>query len=116
MKHQAKRYKLGRDTKHRASLQYNLARSLFLHDQIVTTNAKAKFIVSFVDKLISLGKSSQLSAYRKILASMRLDEVAAKKVIEYSNKFKDRNGGYVRIVKLGQRNGDSAHISCIKFV
>ena len=116
MKHQAKRYKLGRDTKHRASLWYNLTRSLILHGKIVTTNAKAKSVVHLVDKLISLGKSADLNAYRKILSSMRADEVAAKKIIEYSNKFQDKNGGYTRIVKIGQREGDSAHLSCIMLV
>lgn len=116
MKHQAKKYKLGRDTKHRKSLRYNLARSLFLNEKIVTTTAKAKSIISFVDKLITLGKNDDLNAYKAILSNMRSDEIVAKKIIEYSNKFKNRDGGYLRIVKVGQRQGDSAHLSCLQFV
>jgi|AutmiccBRH37_all_1029493.scaffolds.fasta_scaffold51356_1 large subunit ribosomal protein L17 len=116
MKHQAKRYKLGRTTNHRASLWYNLVRSLALHGRIVTTDAKAKSMIPIAEKLVTLAKDESLSAYRSLIAQMRGDETAAKKLREYGEKFKDRNGGYISIVKIGQRKGDAAHQSCVMFV
>lgn len=116
MKHQAQRYKLGRGTNHRAALWYNLVRSLMLHGKIVTTHAKAKSIVPLADKLVRIAREDDLTSYRKILAAMRGDEIVAKKVLDYGKKFKDRNGGYLSIVRVGQRKGDSAEQSCIMFV
>jgi len=116
MKHQAKRYKLGRGTNHRASLWYNLVRSLVLHGKIVTTDAKARSMISLADKLITLAKDDSLNSYRTLIANMRGDELAAKKLLEYGAKFKDRSGGYLSVVKLGQRKGDAAHQACVMFV
>jgi len=116
MRHQAQRYKLGRGTNHRAALWYNLVRSLVLHGKIVTTHAKAKSIVPIANKLVTLAREENLANYRMVLAQMRGDEVAAKKVFEYGKQFKDRPGGYLSIVKIGQRKGDDAQQACIMFV
>lgn len=116
MRHQAKRYKLGRGTNHRASLWYNLVRSLVLHGQIITTEAKAKSIVPLASKLVALAKEENLNNYRTVLAEMRGDEVATKKVFEYGKKFAQRSGGYVSIIKYKTRQGDSAQQACIRFV
>lgn len=116
MKHQAKRYKLGRNTNHRASLWYNLVRSLALHGKIVTTYVKAKSMVPLAHKLITIAKDDSLNSYRTLIANMRGDELAAKKLLEYGSKFKDREGGYLSIVKIGQRKGDAAQQACVMFV
>lgn len=116
MKHQAQRYKLGRGTNHRASLWYNLVRSLVLHGKIVTTYAKAKSIVPLASKLVALAKEENLNNYRAVLAQMRGDAIAARKIFEYGKLFAKRPGGYVSIVKMGQRKGDSAQQACIMFV
>ncbi len=117
MNHQISRYKLGRDSKQRAGLWYNLVRSLVLHGRIVTTHAKAKSIISFVDELVTVGKGQDLNSYRRLLAFLRGDEVAAKKITQdYAVRFKDRNGGFVKVVRLGRRKGDSALESCVMFV
>lgn len=113
MKHQAKRYKLGRTSKHRTALWYNLVRSLVLHGKIVTTHAKAKSIIPIADKLITTASEENLANYRIILSRMRGDEVTTKKIFEYGKQFKEKPGGYFRIVKIGQRKGDSAHQSCV---
>lgn len=117
MQHQSQRYKLGRDTNQRAALWYNLVRSLVLHGKIITTHAKACSIVTKMSNLVTLAKEKNLNSYRKTLAFFRGDKLAANKLFDhYGIKFKDRPGGYLRVVKLGQRKGDSAHLSCIMFV
>jgi large subunit ribosomal protein L17 len=113
MKHQAKRYKLGRTSKHRIALRYNLVRSLVLNGKIVTTHAKAKSIIPIADKLITTAGEESLANYRFVLSKMRGDEVTTKKIFEYGKQFKEKPGGYCRIIKIGQRKGDSAHQSCV---
>lgn len=116
MKHLSHRFKLGRTSKHRIALRYNLARSLILHGKIVTTEAKAKFLSPMVEKLVTLAKKKDLESYRYILSSLRGDEVSSQKLVsEYANKFKDRNGGYLKTVKIGSRIGDSAAKSLVFF-
>lgn len=116
MKHQITRYKLGRNTNHRASLWYNLVRSLALHGKIVTTFAKAKSMAPIASKLITVAKEDTLNSYRYLIGQMRGDEVAAKKLLEHGAKYKNRNGGYLSIVKIGQRKGDAAQQACISLV
>ena len=115
MNHQNKNYKLGRDTKHRKSLKYNLVRSMVLHEKIVTTFAKAKYMQPTLEKIISLSKNEDLSSYRALLSFFRNDEVAAKKAFKIGMIMKKRPGGYSKIIKLGQRKGDSAHQACVMF-
>ncbi len=117
MNHGRKTYKLGRDSKQRTALWYSLSRSLILYGKIITTDAKAKSLVKIISKLITLAKEENtLSNYRRILSFMRQDEVAAKKLVEYGKIFAERKGGYVSVIKVGQRLGDSAHVSCVRLL
>jgi large subunit ribosomal protein L17 len=117
MRHQLRKAKLSRNTKQRFALWHGLCRSLVMHGKIVTTYAKAKSIVPFVEKLVSKGKNYDLSAYRSVLSFFRGDEVASKKIFDdYGQKYQERSGGYVKVIKLGRRKGDSAEEACIMFV
>lgn len=117
MKHQRKRYKLGRTCSHRGGLWHNLMRSLFLHGKIITTDAKAKAVSVMASKLITMARGNEdLATYRKLLSNVRGDEVVAKKLFDYGKKFEGRAGGYFSIVKIGSRQGDGAPQSCIMVV
>lgn len=115
MNHQIKRYKLGRDCKHRAALRYNLIRSVVLHKKIDTTLAKAKCVQPILEKLITKAKTNDLATRRYLLAFFRNDEVVVKRIFEIADQLKNVNGGYSKVIKLGQRNGDSAHIARLCF-
>ncbi|WP_342262140.1 50S ribosomal protein L17 [Alphaproteobacteria bacterium endosymbiont of Tiliacea citrago] len=115
MKHQVKHYKLGRDTKHRTALRYNLIRSTVLHKKIDTTLAKAKCVQPILEKLITKAKISNLETRRYLLSFFRNDEIVVKRIFEIAEQLKEINGGYSKIVKLGQRKGDSAHIARLCF-
>lgn len=115
MKHQVKHFKLGRDSKHRTALRYNLIRSVILHKKINTTLAKAKCVQPILEKLVTKAKVSTLEVRRYLLAFFRNDEITVKRLFEISAQLKDVNGGYSKIVKLGQRKGDSAHIAHLSF-
>lgn len=115
MKHQAKRYKLGRDTKHRVALRYNLVRSVILYKKIATTLAKAKCVQPILEKLVTKAKTDDLATRRYLLAFFRNNEVVVKRLFEIADQFKGVSGGYSKIVKLGQRKGDSAHIANLCF-
>ena len=116
MKHRKKTKTLGRQKAARESLIRNMATSLILYEKIKTTETKAKVLRPYVEKLITLGKKNTLHARRQLLAKLYL-ETAVKKVLdELSPRFKDRKGGYLRITKLGFRQGDAAKIAKIEFV
>ena len=94
----------------------NLAVSLILYEKIKTTSAKAKAVRSLVEKLITRGKKNDLSARRYLIKYLPVEN-AVKKVMEVlSPKYKERQGGYTRIVKLGPRKGDGAQMVIIEFV
>ena len=117
MKHHATKRKLGLKTKGRTALLRSLARSLIVHGKITTTEAKAKEVRPFVERLITKGKTNTASNQRFIIAELGTVSKTAKKVVDVlSPKYQDRNGGYTRIIKLPVRKSDSARMAIIEFV
>ena len=115
MKHGNKKRKLGREKGQRAALLKTLAANLILKEKITTTEAKAKETRPFVEKLITKGKKGDLSAI-KYLAKY-LPEKARKKIVaEIGPRFKERAGGYTRIIKLNPRKTDGAKMAIIELV
>ena len=101
--------KLGRDNKHRRSMLANQTKDVIMNEKIVTTETRAKEVRKFVDKMITYGKNGSLVSRRKALAFLQNDTEAVKKVFdELAPRYKDRNGGYTRILKLSERRGDDA--------
>jgi len=94
----------------------NLVTSLFEHERVRTTDAKAKGVRSLAEKMITLGKRGDLHARRRALRVIRRREVAAKVFDDLAERYRDRAGGYTRIVKLGIRPGDAASMSIIELV
>ncbi len=116
MRHRVAHRKLGRTTEHRISLLRNLTASLFIHERIRTTLAKAKELRPFAERLITLSKKDSLHARRRALRIMVHKEAVAKLFRDLSARFADRPGGYTRILKLGPRQGDGAPMAYIELV
>ncbi len=120
MRHRSKTVKLQRDKAHRESLLRNLSASLIEHRQIRTTLAKAKALRPHVEKLVTLGKKDTLHARRRSISLLGSNQLAQRsmKILfeEIAPACKDRQGGYIRIIKLGQRASDSAPMALIEFV
>jgi large subunit ribosomal protein L17 len=106
MRHQKNSRRLGRITSHRKAMFRNMATSLLDKSRIETTEIKAKELRRYVERMITLGKRGDLHARRQALAFLRSKDVVAKVFGEYAERFKDRPGGYTRIMKLGTRAGD----------
>lgn len=101
--------KLGRETRQRRSILAGLSKTVILEGSVITTEARAKEVRKFVDKMITYGKNGSLVSRRKALAFLQNDTEAVKKVFdELALRYKDRNGGYTRILKLSERRGDDA--------
>jgi large subunit ribosomal protein L17 len=115
MRHLKSGRKLNRSGAHRKALMRNLATALIRHEQIRTTDAKAKELRRFADRLVSLGKRATLAARRRAFDRVRDDEAVIKLFDVIAPRFADRPGGYTRIVKLGIRHGDAAPISIIEW-
>ena len=116
MKHNITHRKLNRTSAHRKALLMNLSNALLKHEQITTTLPKAKELRPFVEKIISLGKKGDLHARKKANSLLR-DEKNIKRIFDvFASRYKDRNGGYTRIVKLGNRYGDNAPTAVIELV
>ena len=116
MRHRVAGRKLSRHTQHRKLMFRNMLVSLLQHERIKTTLAKGKELRSWADKIISLGKEGTLHARRRAFALLR-DKVAVKRLFdEIAPKFKDREGGYTRVYKLGWRQGDGAPLSLVELV
>src|SRR5216110_929564 len=115
--HHAKTHRnFNRRSDHRRSMLANLAASLIKHEQIVTTLPKAKDLRPIVEKLITLGKRGDLHARRQAIAQMR-DLAMVRKLFEVLGpRYKERNGGYTRVLKAGFRHGDSAPVAVIELV
>ena len=116
MRHRKKGLQLGRQTKHRWALFRNLVTSLLDHERIETTGAKAKEIRGFTDRMITLGKEGTLPARRRALAFIRSKDVVSKLFSDVATRFKDRPGGYTRIIKTRRRIGDAAEMVAIELV
>ena len=116
MRHQKDGYKLGRRTNHRWALFRNLLVSLFRHERIVTTEAKAKAVRGLADHMITLAKRENLHARRQVLAMVPDDEVVRKMFDTIAARFADRHGGYTRIIHSGVRPGDGAPTVLLELV
>ena len=114
MRHRKKGRRLGVNAAHRRAMMANLASSLIEHGAINTTEARAKELRSFVEKLITLAKRGDLHARRRALAYLRNYPAVKRLFDELAPQF-TTSGGYTRILKLGRRKGDSAPISMIQF-
>ena len=108
--------KLGRDSSARKALFRSALTSLFEHERIETTEAKAKELRKFADKMVTLAKRGDLSARRQVLASLMDEDVVRKLFDETAKKYADRNGGYTRILKRGPRRGDAAPMVILELV
>lgn len=116
MKHNITHRKLNRTSSHRKALLMNLSNALIKHEQITTTLPKAKELRPFVEKVITLGKKGDLNARRKTISILQ-DEKNTKKIFDiFADRYKDRSGGYTRIVKIGNRFGDNAPTAVIELV
>jgi len=116
VRHRKKGRQLGRQTKHRGALFRNLVTSLLDQERIETTEAKAKEIRGFTDRMITLGKEGTLPARRRALGFLRSKSVVSKLFDDVAARFKDRPGGYTRIIKTRRRVGDAAEMVAIELV
>jgi large subunit ribosomal protein L17 len=116
MRHQKKTIKLGRTAEHRKALLANQVCSLIEHQRIKTTLAKAKAVRPLAERMVTLGKNGSIHARRTALATLRQKNAVKKLFDEIAPKSAERNGGYTRIVKLGQRMSDSAPMAFIEWV
>ncbi len=94
----------------------NLSNALIKHEQITTTLPKAKELRPFIEKLVTLGKKGDLTARRKAIAILQDDKMTKKIFDTLAIRYNERNGGYTRIIKLGNRYGDNAPTAVIEFV
>ena len=116
MRHQRSGKKLGRDSAHRKALYSNLAGALIEHGRIETTEAKAKAVKPFAEKMITLGKRGDLHARRQALAALRSNHVVHQLFADVAPRFAERPGGYTRIVRIGPRQGDAAEMVYLELV
>lgn len=116
MRHGLALKKLNRTHEHRKALFANMAGSLIRHEQITTTLPKAKALRPVVEKLVTLAKKGDLAARRQAASQLKEDEVVAKLFSTLGERYKDRNGGYTRVLKAGFRHGDNAPMAVIEFV
>jgi len=116
MRHQKKTVKLGRKAEHRKALLANQVCSLIAHQRIKTTLAKAKAVRPLAEKMVTLGKNGSLHARRMAFSTLRQKDAIKKLFNEIAPRSTERNGGYTRIVRLGQRKSDSAQMAFIEWV
>jgi large subunit ribosomal protein L17 len=116
MNHGKAHRRFNRTAEHRKAMFANMAQALITHEQIVTTLPKAKDLRPVVEKLITLGKRGGLHARRQAIAEVRDVAVVRKLFDVIGPRYKERNGGYTRIIKAGFRHGDSAAIAVIELV
>jgi large subunit ribosomal protein L17 len=117
MRHQKTRKKLSRDSAHRKSLLMNLSKELIEHERIKTTEAKAKAVKPEIEKLITLAKKDTLHARRQALSTLSQDKFAVHKLfVEVAPRYAERPGGYTRILKIGQRQGDATEMVFLELV
>jgi large subunit ribosomal protein L17 len=116
MRHRAKGRQLSRTSSHRRALLNNMATSLFEHGRIITTEAKAKELRPFAEKLITLARRGDLHARRLVERKIKSRETLSRLFSEIGPRFAARPGGYTRILKLGHRDGDGADIARIELL
>ncbi|MCL2485192.1 MAG: 50S ribosomal protein L17 [Endomicrobia bacterium] len=108
--------KLGVTSSHKKAMLRNMAAELFLHEKITTTLPKAKELTSYAEKLVTKAKKADLSAIRAIHGEINNKEVVKKVFDVLAPRYKERNGGYTQILRVGTRRGDSAEMAIVKLV
>lgn len=116
MRHRKQGRKLNRTQSHRKAMFMNMSVSLLTHEQIVTTLPKAKELRAVVDKLITLGKRGDLHARRQAVSQLQSNETVQKLFSTLAERYKERPGGYTRVMKAGFRYGDNAPMAVIELV
>ena len=116
MRHGRKIAKLGRTASHRKAMLANMMTSLFAHERITTTQTRAKELKRTAERVITFAKQGDLHARRRVLRVIEDKQVVAKLFDELGPRYKSRNGGYTRVVKLGPRRGDGAFMSIAELV
>ena len=116
MRHRKQHGKLGRTSAHRKALLRNMVTSLLEHERIETTHAKARELRRVAERMITLGKRGDLHARRQALSVVRSREVTAKVFGELAERYRERPGGYTRVLKQGHRAGDAAPMSIVELV
>ena len=116
MRHGMSGRKLNRTSSHRSAMFANMASALIKHEQIKTTLPKAKDLRPIVERLITLGKKGGLPNRRKAFAMLRDDAIVTKLFTVLADRYKDRAGGYTRVLKAGVRYGDAADVAFIEFI
>lgn len=116
MRHGKKTAKLGRTASHRKAMLSNMMTSLFAHERITTTQTRAKELKRTAERVITFAKQGDLHARRRVLRVIEDKQVVAKLFDELGPRYKSRNGGYTRVVKLGPRRGDGAFMSIVELV
>lgn len=116
MRHRMSGRKLNRTSSHRKAMFSNMVASLLVHEQITTTLPKAKELRRIADKMITLGKRGDLHARRQALSVIKDNEVVSKLFDGLAERYKERNGGYTRVLKAGNRYGDMAPMAVIELV
>ena len=116
MRHRKRSGKLGRTSAHRQAMVRNLVTALFEHERVETTDAKARELRRVADRMITLGKRGDLHARRRALRVIRSKEVASKVFTNLADRYRERPGGYTRVIKLRTRVGDAAPMSIVELV
>ena len=116
MKHNIKNKKLNKTSSHRKAMFMNMSNAIIKHEQITTTLAKAKELKRFVEKIITLGKKGDLISRRKTISILQDQKMSSKVFDVLAKRYKERSGGYTRIIKLGNRFGDNAATAVIELV
>jgi large subunit ribosomal protein L17 len=116
MRHRKGQRKLGRTSAHRTAMLRNMVTALLRFEQIRTTDAKAKEVRRVAERMITLGKRGDLHARRQALRVIRSRDVAAKVFDVLAERYRERPGGYTRVLKLGSRAGDAAPLSLVELV
>lgn len=116
MRHNKSGRRLGRNSSHRKAMLRNMVTSLLDQEKITTTDARAKEVRKLAEKMITLGKRGDLHARRQVLSVVQDKKVVAKLFDRLAPRYAERNGGYTRIMKVGNRAGDNASVSIIEFV
>lgn len=116
MRHRKAGKRLGRNSSHRKAMLRNMVTSLLEHERIVTTTPKAKEVRRLADKMITLAKRGDLHARRQALSVVQDKDVVAKLFSDLKDSYMERNGGYTRIIRTGNRHGDAAEMAILELV
>ena len=116
MRHGKKIAKLGRTAPHRKAMLSNMMASLFINERVTTTQTRAKELKRTAERLLTCAKKGDLHARRQVLRVIADKQVVAKLFDELGPRYKSRNGGYTRVIKLGPRRGDGAFMSIVELV